>query len=440
MDISLKVVKGPVEGETFPVSDSGKTLVGRARVCDVSIVDFKLSRIHCEIEHVGSSFLVRDMGSRNGTYLNEEKLEGDRELKEGDIIRIGDTHMCFVTTENHEVLEPLADRENVVQGTGQTTFVRSHETCSRCGAIIPGKDIEARKARKVRDKLVCAHCIDPYLGKTIHGYKLLANLGTGAMGSVYQVREEDTGREFALKVLSSHLTSNEEAVSRFLREAVSGGALDHPNIVKIYESGVDVDANLYFLVMEFVDGESLKEAVERKGIFGFKKAMTMALQIGRALEAAFEKGIVHRDIKPQNILFSRSGYAKLVDLGTSKSLETSGLSASITRSGVGMGTVAYMPPEQIADAKHADLRSDIYALGASLYYVMTGNRPFQEKTPSLYFEAIREKPITWAEDTEIPEQVRKVVEKMMAKAPEDRYQTPTELTADLEDILQRLKG
>ncbi len=443
MDVYLLVEKGPVEGEKFKVSESGKTLVGRARVCDVSIVDFKLSRIHCEIEASGGKYLLRDMGSRNGTFLNEKKAEGDMEIKDGDVVRIGDTHMRFSIMEPApEILNPTSEAVTVAdgekQGTGQTVFVKTHRTCGKCGAIIPKKDFDTGKAREVNGKGMCAHCLDPFLGKVIHGYRLVENMGTGAMGSVYRAQEDETGREFAVKLLSSQLTANAEAVSRFLREAVAGGALDHPNIVKVYESGVDVDLNLYFLVMEFVDGESLKSAVEKKGAFNYRKSMTIGLQIGRALEAAFLHKIVHRDIKPANILLSKSGYAKLVDLGTSKSLETSGL-GSLTKTGMGMGTIAFMPPEQIADAKHADHRSDIYSLGASLFYVLTGARPFAEKTPSQYFQAIREKPVEWPADKQIPDGVKAIIAKMMAKDPAQRPQTPEELTKTIEDLLTRVK-
>jgi hypothetical protein len=439
MDIWLFVDKGPVEGEKFRVSETGKTLVGRARVCDVSIVDFKLSRIHCEIEASDGRFVIRDLGSRNGTHLNEKKLEGDANLNDGDVIKIGDTFMSFsVMASAPDILESGSDLTGG-EGTGQTQFVKKHQTCGRCGAIIPSRDLDAGKAREITGKLVCAHCLDPYLEKDIHGYKLLENMGAGAMGAVYRVIEQDTGREFALKLLSSAMTANPEAVSRFLREAVSGGHLDHPNIVKIFESGVDVDSGHYFLIMEFVDGESLKKAVETRGAFGYKKVMTIALQMARALNTAFQKNIVHRDIKPANILLSKSGYAKLVDLGTSKSLESSGL-ASITRSGVGMGTVAFMPPEQIADAKHADHRSDIYSLGASLYYMLTADRPFSGKTPSEYFEAIRTRPVAWPEDTPIPDQVKELIQKMMAKSPEDRPQAPGDLENEIEEIITKLKA
>ncbi len=439
MDIYLLVEKGPVEGEKFKVSESGKTLVGRARVCDVSIVDFKLSRIHCEIEASNGKFILRDMGSRNGTFLNDQKVAGDLELKDGDIVRIGDTHMHFTIMEPApEILVPVPQEPGREGGMGQTVFVKTHRACGRCGAIIPKKDFDTGKAREVNGQGVCAHCLDPYLDKVIHGYRLIENMGSGAMGSVYRVKEDETGREFALKLLSSSMTQNAEAVSRFLREAVSGGALDHPNIVKVYESGVDVDLNLYFLVMEFVDGESLKSAVEKKGPFNYKKAMTIGLQIGRALEAAFLNKIVHRDIKPANILLSKSGYAKLVDLGTSKSLETSGL-GTLTKTGMGMGTIAFMPPEQIADAKHADHRSDIYSLGESLYYILVGQRPFAEKTPSLYFQAIREKPVDWPADKPVPDGVKAVINKMMAKTPEERQQTPENLTKEIEELLTTIK-
>jgi serine/threonine protein kinase len=257
------------------------------------------------------------------------------------------------------------------------------------------------------------------------------------MGSVYKGVRLGDGAEVALKFLSKTVTSNPDAVKRFLREAVSGGALDHPNIVRVYESGVDLDRGLYYLSMEYVEGTNARNIITEKSHLNPQQCLSICLQIAKALKAAFDVGVIHRDIKPANILVSVTGRSKLVDLGTAKSLQSAGLS-SLTKTGIGMGTIAYMPPEQIEDAKHADHRSDQYALGASLYHMLTGDRPFSGKTPGAYFKAIRFQTVQWPESTDVPETVRTLVERMMEKDPDDRYQDPAEVVEAIQQVLSQL--
>jgi serine/threonine protein kinase len=400
--IELSVEKGPVQGQSFRIPGEGKTIIGRSSICDVALVDFKLSRIHCQIEFEGGQGFIEDLGSRNGTYLGGQPEEDSPEKK-----------------------------------PGQSTFVRTRESCSSCGAVIPRRELAQGHAKEVNGQVLCSRCIDPIVGSEFSGYRVEQKLGEGAMGTVYRgIRLED-GAQVALKFLSRTVTSNPDAVKRFLREAVSGGTLDHPNIVTVYESGVDLDRGLYYLSMEYVEGTNARNIITEKGNLNPQQCLSICLQIAKALKAAFDAGVIHRDIKPANILVSISGRSKLVDLGTAKSLQSAGLS-SLTKTGIGMGTIAYMPPEQIEDAKHADHRSDQYALGASLYHMLTGERPFSGKTPGAYFKAIRFQEVLWPESPEVPEPVRDLVERMMEKSPEDRYQDPEELIREIQNTLSKL--
>jgi len=428
--ISLAIEKGPLQGQHFEIPSEGKTIIGRSSICDIALVDFKLSRIHCQIEFEEGETYLEDLGSRNGTYLRGMKISGRVPIHVGDRIAIGDTQILFTETDIEK--ESASGRK-----PGVSTFVKTRETCSRCGAIIPKRDMDQGFAKTVKDETICQRCTDPLLDSELQGYRVHSKLGEGAMGVVYKGTRIEDGQPVALKFLAKSVTSNPEAVQRFLREAVAGGDLTHPNIVRIFESAVDVDKGLYFLAMEYVEGTDARSLITEKQHLNPQQCLSIGLQIAKALQAAFQAGVVHRDIKPANILVSLAGRAKLVDLGTAKSMQSAGL-ASLTRTGIGMGTIAYMPPEQIEDAKHADHRSDQYALGASLYHMLTGLRPFSGKTPGQYFKAIRFQPVTWPPDIGLPEDIRFLVEKMMEKDPANRFQHPDETISSIEEALRKL--
>ncbi len=432
--ILLKVEKGPLQGQEFRAPEEGKTIIGRSSICDVALVDFKLSRIHCQLEYAEGEMILEDLGSRNGTYLNGKKITGREKASVGDRITVGDTEILIAMPSE---AEGGAGEAGSRPRGGQTTFLRDRATCARCKAIIPRRELEQNLAREIDGEMVCSRCLDPLLEVEISGYQLERKLGEGAMGAVYKGVRLSDGHPVALKFLSKSMTSKPEAVKRFLREAASGGALDHPNIVRIFESGVDVDRGLYFLAMEYVEGTNARALITEKEYLNPHQCLSIGFQIGKALEAAFQSGVVHRDIKPANILVSSEGRAKLVDLGTAKSMQQAGLS-SLTRTGIGMGTIAYMPPEQIEDAKHADHRSDQYALGASLFHMLTGQRPFGGKTPGEYFRAIRFEKVSWPETPAIPEEAREIVETMLEKSPGDRYQSPAEMIAAMAETLKQL--
>ena len=251
------------------------------------------------------------------------------------------------------------------------------------------------------------------------------------MGAVYLGYDGKTRRTVALKVLSDALVSNQNYIDRFYREARSGGHLNHPNIVRTYSAGQDGVTSKYYLVLEFVDGPSAQALLSRHGRLAVADAVYLTLHIARALEHAHSRNIVHRDIKPDNILITRSGVAKLGDLGLAK--RTDELS-HLTAPHQGFGTTAYMPYEQAISARHADGRSDIYALGATLYHLLTGRVPFPGDN---YLEIIDKKnqgifaPAGFFEPT-VPAAMDQILARMLARQPRDRYQTASELIIALE--------
>jgi serine/threonine-protein kinase len=267
--------------------------------------------------------------------------------------------------------------------------------------------------------------------RSLGEYRLLRRLGEGGMGEVYLGFSERLNQQVAVKILADQLSSNQSYVDRFYREAKSGALLNHPNIVRSLNVGQDQATGRHYLVLEYVDGFSAHALLDQRGKVEVGDAVHIALDVARALEHAHSRNIVHRDIKPDNILLSRTGMAKLVDFGLAKRTdETSHL--TVTRQG--FGTTPYMPYEQAINAKYADGRSDIYALGATLYHMLTGAVPFPgdnhieivEKKNRGEFKPAR------SLNSNMPPELDRILARMMARDPRHRYQTASELIVDLE--------
>jgi serine/threonine protein kinase len=207
-------------------------------------------------------------------------------------------------------------------------------------------------------------------------YELLDKIAEGGMGAVYRARHRGNGQLVALKIMPAYLASKGVLLQRFRREYEVARSLQHPHIVRALDFGF-VGGSPY-LVMEYVEGESLGQRLEREGRLPEEEALRIITQVAEGLHCAHQQGLVHRDVKPDNILLTREGQAKLADLGLVKELETE---THLTRTGRGLGTPNFMAPEQFRDAKHVDARCDIYALGATLYMMVTGELPFKELGP-----------------------------------------------------------
>jgi serine/threonine protein kinase len=262
-------------------------------------------------------------------------------------------------------------------------------------------------------------------------YQILRRLGEGGMGAVYLGYDEEPGRQVAIKLLSDQLAGNQAYVDRFQREARSVLHLEHANIVRGIEVSEDQASGAHFLVLEFVDGPSAHALLDRFGRLPVGDAVHIVLDIARALEHAHSRNVIHRDIKPDNILLSQSGVAKLSDLGLARRIDEN---SHLTGARQGFGTPYYMPYEQSINARRADARSDIYALGATLYHLLTGEVPFPgasalevaQKKQTGQFTSVR------TMRPEIPESLERVIDKMLALSPQKRYQTASDLIVDLE--------
>jgi serine/threonine protein kinase len=266
---------------------------------------------------------------------------------------------------------------------------------------------------------------------TIGRYKVLERLGTGGMGSVYLCEHKVMRRRVAVKVLPTAKAEDPAALERFYREARAVAALDHPNLVRAFD--IDQEDNLHFLVLEYVEGASLHELVKRSGPLDVLRACHYIRQAAVALQHAHEAGLVHRDIKPGNVLVDRSGTVKVFDLGLARFFNDEEDNLTQKYDENVLGTADYLAPEQALDSHGVDIRADLYSLGATFYYTLTGRPPFAEGTVAqklIWHQTRQPKPIR-ALRPEVPEAVVAIVDKMMAKEPAQRYQSPAEVVEAL---------
>jgi non-specific serine/threonine protein kinase len=274
------------------------------------------------------------------------------------------------------------------------------------------------------------------VGKTISHYKIIEKLGEGGMGVVYKALDETLDRVVALKFLSAHLSASEESKSRFIREAKATAALNHPNILGVYE--IDENDKAIFFAMEYVEGKTLKDHIASlKSATGIPVDLAIGWikQIAQGLRAAHEKEIIHRDVKPENIMLTPDGNLKIMDFGIAKLKGSSGL----TKTGTSMGTLGYMSPEQ-AQGDAADHRSDIWSLGVMFYEMLTGEVPFKAEHEAglLYLIVNEQPPLPSAMDKKIPRQLDPVVMRMLEKDRGKRYGTMAEVVAGLDQVRKEI--
>ena len=272
------------------------------------------------------------------------------------------------------------------------------------------------------------------IGQTISHYKITAKLGEGGMGVVYKAEDTKLERTVALKFLAPHLLEDEEARKRFHREAKAAAGLSHPNICTIHE--ISEEGGQTFLVMEFIEGEGLDSKIER-GLLPLKGALGFARQVADGLAAAHAKGVVHRDIKPGNLLVTPEGRVKILDFGLALLTEGS----KLTKLGKTVGTVAYMSPEQ-AQGMEVDYRTDLWALGCVTYEMVRGQRPFQGVyDQALVYEIVNQEPepLTGVR-TGVPMELEWIVGKCLAKDRQDRYGRAEDMMLDLRTLAEKLKS
>ena len=266
-------------------------------------------------------------------------------------------------------------------------------------------------------------------------YEILEIIGKGGMATVYKAQDKMLKRYVAVKVLREEFTTDEEFIKRFNTEAQSAASLTHPNIVSIYDVGIE--NNIYYIVMELIQGKTLKEIIDEDGVLPWKWALNVAIQIASALEVAHKNNIIHRDIKPHNIIITEDGVAKVTDFGIAKAVSNS----TITAFGTTIGSVHYFSPEH-ARGGYTDAKSDLYSLGVVMYEMLTGRVPFDADTAvSIALKHMQEKPVEPIKlNPSIPYSVNKIILKAMEKDTNIRYQSATEMLKDLNMALKDPNG
>jgi hypothetical protein len=369
--------RGSDKGKSIKLEPGRSQVFGRdPKVCSVVLNDTMTSRRHFAIESDGAVFRLRDIESTNGTWLNDEKVQ-EAELKVGDKIQAGDTILSFLSDQ----------REETPQGL---------------------------------------------VGKVIAGYQIIERVGRGGMGTVYKAKQLSLNRDVALKVLSSRLLRDGKFIDRFKSEAQAAGKLNHPNIVQVYDVGAE--RNLYYFSMEYMGGGSLQDKIGKDGKLTWQEALDVLIQATRALIFAEKNRIVHRDVKPDNLMLTTDGQVKLLDLGLARNVDEA---ENAAEEGI-FGTPHFISPEQ-AQGKPVDQRADLYSLGATAYRFLSGRTPFEgSSVRELIQQQISSEPPPLRKlAPDIPEELGAIVARLMKKDPAERYPSAAALIEDLEKIRLR---
>ena len=310
--------------------------------------------------------------------------------------------------------------------------------CSACDLVITSEPSATGKAKACPrcGKAMTQRVADPLVGRSIAGCRLVRRLGMGAMAVVYEAEQLSDHQRVAIKMLTNDAAKDAENGRRFAREAQLCKSLAHPNVVAVQRHGNE--NGIHFMIMELVDGAAMESVIDRQGAMAWRQIAHLILQIGQALDHIGKQGIIHRDIKPANILLTKGGVAKLVDLGFAKKL-TDGDSdlpqaGDLTMQGVSMGSPAYMPPEQVLDAKQATHSADVYSLGATFFHAVTGQTPFNGKTAYEIMEKVLKHPAPSPRTIipDIPIAISQLIEWSMEKDPERRPASAAEFVRELE--------
>ncbi len=346
----------------------------------------------------------------------------------------------------HSALERPAEERPafLAEACGDDTALRAKVEALVAADEQPGSFMDA-PAYAVAAEMLTEDSTGALVGQSIGHYQVLALLGSGGMGDVYLARDTRLGRKVALKLLPDYLTDDENRIRRFKQEARAASALNHPNVLTIYE--IEQADGRYFIATEFVEGGTLRRRL-KGGRLKSGEAIEIAAQIAGALSKAHQAGIIHRDIKPENVMLDAEGRVKVLDFGLAKYTQPFGggvsddadMESLHTVPGMLMGTTAYMSPEQVRGLA-VDARTDIWSMGVVLYEMLAGRAPFVGQTPSDILAAILERePEPLAKEVSgVPNELQRVVRKALQKDREKRYQTSKDIALDLESLRRELE-
>ncbi len=404
MKASIVVTIPDKETQTICLFKRAETTLGRSSKCSVAVSDRKLSRTHCRFFYKDDHFHIEDCGSTNGTSVEGEKIQEAFMLVSGTHIQIGDTKIMFLCEEEKK----------------DTSSQKEQNSDTFSDMVVDVEEVED-------DDDEC-----------IGNYELLDKIGQGGIGSVFRAINNETDKLVALKILKPEVTKDEKYVARFVKEAQACARLNHPNIIKTLDFGVQKDTP--YLVLEYVASPSLAELIHEKKRLSPLDVLTVMEQIADALACSHDNGFIHRDIKPSNILVSKQFEVKVIDMGLVKIMDESGF----TVSGQTVGTPRYMSPEQIVDAKSVDHRTDIYALGATAYHALSGKAPYYEvsgkKITDLLRQIYQSSPKPLGELIKTPRIMEKLINKAMARNPDERYRSAASFLKTIRKVRKKIES
>jgi len=442
--VTLKVITGNLPEKEFVFEERSTCIMGRADDCFPKIPDDEahrcISRYHCLLDINPPEIRVRDFGSLNGTYVNEQKI-GQRnkdetpeeakarqfpeyDLKTGDTIKLSDTilQVDIKVPDTIKITPPVASSN----GEKPNLFELVQELIKR--AINGEKKLQALK-----------------------DYTLLKKLGTGGFGAVYLARHPNQTM-VALKVMLPEVAQSSDSVDRFLREVANTKALNHPNIVQLLDFGYD--SGTFFFTLEYCEGGSLQNLITEQGNLPIEASISIILQVLEALEYAHQaeipyvklaneqiakgKGLVHRDIKPDNILFIKSNsnwQVKVADFGLAKAFDLAGLSGLSATNGA-MGTPVFMPRQQALNCKYSQPEVDVWATAATLYYMLTGNFPRQFTTNDPLHDILKNPPTPIRQHSpSLPKKLADLIDFALQENPEIRLKTAKDFKEALLNLI-----
>lgn len=417
-------------GGRFVLQPGKSVVIGRSLQADVSVDDLRVSRRHCEIQHGDRGIVVADLRSANGTFVNGQRVTKAL-LRPGDRLQVGN-----------------ADLKVGIAYEGEDVLQRAY-ACEACRRPISLSTFADGDVIQVADKFICPQCrekqatpefslleLDLVARLQQEGFEVQEKLSISGVVPIYKARKTSLDQLVALKALPLSGAVSQKKITRFVQEAKTQARLRHRNIVAIYD--VRSLNDLIYIVMELIEGETLLQMIQRSGSrLAVREAVRIVYQLARALAHAHEKGIIHRDVKPSNVMMTQEGEAKLIDFGLAKNLHD--LNLGITADGETLGTLGYMAPEQVRTAKAADHRADVYGLGASLFHCLTGRPPFAARTEALLADELsRGPPLDLLAG--LPHSVVQLCARLMARRPEDRFTTPPELLRGIEAVVTDLTG
>lgn len=392
---ALLPLHGLAGAPPVPIPEDGELVLGRdPGGAGVKIADPRCSRKHAKLSWKGGRLYAKDLGSKNGTWVNGKRIK-EIELQPGDNLRIG--HAEFAFTPPGQPYRCASCLQTVMVAPPESPF------CNECKRSFP------------------------LLGTTLGQRRLVRGLGTGSFGSVYVGHHRGTPY-VAVKVLHVEFTETPDVVMKFLKEAYATSGLEHENIVRFGDSGHE--AGHWYILLEYFPSESLKEVLEERRFLPVEEGLNIARQVLSALDYAHQRKLLHRDIKPGNILLDDQGRVKVVDFGLAKRLVDSAFTSQTT---TGMpGTPLFMAPELLQGGT-ATFRADIYSAAATIFRMLTGRHPIEAKKLNEWLQAIQTQvpPPANSIREDIPQQVSDALAKALSKNPKDRQETIASLATDL---------